>query len=66
MVKLGHSLDDATKLSERDPRHYSVGNTDWVTVILPRGQRPPPGLFESWIDESYRLQASKKLIAELD
>jgi len=66
MVKLEKSLDDATKLSERDPTHYSVGTTAWVTVVLPRGETPPPGQFESWIDESYRLQAGKRLLAQLD
>ena len=65
-VRLGRSLEDATKLSERDPRHYSIGNTGWVTVVMAQGQQPPPGLFASWIDESFRLQAHKKLLAELD
>ena len=66
MVKLDGSLDDAVKLSEREPQHYAVGKGGWVTVVLPRSQHPPPGLFEGWIGESYRLQAGKKLLAQLD
>jgi predicted DNA-binding protein (MmcQ/YjbR family) len=66
MVKLEKSLDDAIKLSERDPDHYAVGTTRWVTIVLPHGQQPPPGQLESWIDESYRLQAGKKLLARID
>jgi hypothetical protein len=37
-----------------------------MTIVLDHKKSPPAGLFERWIDESYRLIAPKKLVAVLD
>lgn len=62
MVKLGASLDEATAMAARRPETWSVGKGGWA--ILKFG--PTEGLIERWMDESFRLQAPKKLLAELD
>lgn len=37
-----------------------------MTASFEAGQVPPVGLFEAWIDESYRAQAPKRLVKALD
>ena len=65
MVKLRESLEEAARLATREPDHYKVGSTGWVTVTFEHGESPPPGLLEGWIDESYRALAHKQLVAML-
>ena len=65
MVKLRDSLAEAKKLAAKDPERYGVGGHDWVSVTFARNESPPPGLFERWIEESYRLLVPKKLVALL-
>jgi hypothetical protein len=66
MVKLDESLDEAGALAAGQPDHYAVGSTSWVTMNFGADQIPPDGLVERWIDESFRLQAPKAVLAELD
>lgn len=65
MVKLGASLTDATALAAKAPERCKVGTRGWVTVTFGDGAPPLP-LLEKWVDESYRLIASKQLVAMLD
>ena len=65
MVKLRESLEEAARLATREPGHYKVGSTGWVTVTFEHDESPPPGLLEGWIDESYRALAHKQLVAML-
>lgn len=48
------------------PTGYGLGKSGWVTAELEPGQVPAVDLFERWIDESYRAQAPKKLVKQLD
>lgn len=65
MVKLGPSAADARRLSEEKPGRLKIGANGWATLQL--GEEPPPlDLLEKWVEESYRLLASKDLIALLD
>ncbi len=41
------------------------GKSGWVTVSVSPGARPPLSLLKDWIDESYRAQAPKRLLAQL-
>jgi predicted DNA-binding protein (MmcQ/YjbR family) len=62
--KLPHSCDAALALPFAEPTHYGLGKSGWVTASFPSGA-VPVSLLKSWIDESYRAQAPKKLVKSL-
>ena len=64
--KLPQSNAVALMLPNAEPTGYGLGKSGWVTVQYAAGEVPPIELIEAWIDESYRAQAPKKLIAALD
>lgn len=66
MVKLGPSIEEARDLASARPDTWSVGKGGWAILKFAPSERPPAGLLERWIDESYRLQAPKTLVAALD
>ncbi len=66
MVKLGPSIEEARALAGTRPDSWSVGKGGWAILKLDPAERPPDGLLERWMEESYRLQAPKTLIAALD
>jgi len=47
------------------PTGYGLGKSGWVTATFGPKETPPLDLLEDWIDESYRAQAPKKLVAAL-
>jgi predicted DNA-binding protein (MmcQ/YjbR family) len=47
------------------PTAYGLGKSGWVSAELAIGERPPVELFKAWIDESYRAQAPRRLVANL-
>ena len=55
----------ALTLSFTNPTGYGLGKSGWVTATFDPKQTPPLDLLENWIDESYRAQAPKKLVATL-
>jgi hypothetical protein len=63
--KLPRSGAAALLLPFTEPTAYGLGKSGWVTAKLPAGKKPPLDLFQAWIDESYRAQAPKKLVALL-
>ena len=65
MLKLRESLAEASRLETKEPGRYAVGGGGWVKATFGRKESPPPGLLESWIDESYRLLVHKDLVALL-
>jgi predicted DNA-binding protein (MmcQ/YjbR family) len=64
--KLPRSAEAALSLPHTAPTPYGLGRSGWVSVTLPAGAAVPVELFQAWIDESYRAQAPKRLIAQLD
>jgi hypothetical protein len=62
-LKLRESLPEVTELAAGRPERYAVGAHGWVTVQLTA--KAAPGPFDRWIEESFRLLASKKLVAQL-
>jgi predicted DNA-binding protein (MmcQ/YjbR family) len=62
--KLPRTHDDALQLPFVTPTEYGLGKSGWVTARLPDGPVPIE-LFKAWIDESYRAQAPKRLVAQL-
>lgn len=68
--KLPESRDIALMLPFVEPTGYGLGKAGWVTARLPskgRGREPVPvEMFVSWMRESYRAIAPKKLGKLLD
>ncbi|HZL98866.1 MAG TPA: MmcQ/YjbR family DNA-binding protein, partial [Planctomycetota bacterium] len=63
--KLPHSAAMALNLPFTRPTPYGLGRSGWVSATCPAGKPPPVELFKAWIDESYRAQAPKRLVALL-
>jgi predicted DNA-binding protein (MmcQ/YjbR family) len=64
-VKLADAHPFALSLEGAAPAAYGLGRAGWVTIDLDRAAAPPD-LLQEFIEESYRLIAPKRLIAELD
>jgi predicted DNA-binding protein (MmcQ/YjbR family) len=47
------------------PSGYGLGKAGWVSVPL-TGELPPIDVLLEWVQESYRVIAPKRLVAELD
>src|SRR5215216_1491964 len=65
-VKLPHSGADVLEIPLAEPMGYGMGKHGWVTVLIMRDDWLPLRLLETWIDESYRAVAPKRLLNELD
>jgi predicted DNA-binding protein (MmcQ/YjbR family) len=63
--KLPLSAAEALEFEHCEPTGYGLGKWGWVTANIPKGDLPLD-LFKDWIDESYRAQAPKKLLRQLD
>jgi len=63
--KLPHSGAVALMLPFAEPTGYGLGKSGWVSARIPGNRVVPVVLFKAWIDESYRAQAPKRLVAGL-
>lgn len=63
--KLPRSSGVALLLPFCVPAGYGLGKSGWVAAS-PTVDQINLDMFKEWIDESYRAQAPKKLVAELD
>jgi predicted DNA-binding protein (MmcQ/YjbR family) len=63
--KLPHTAAAALLLPFASPTPYGLGKSGWVTATFAARDKVPLALLKEWLDESYRAQAPKKLIAEL-
>jgi len=63
-VKLRDRHDEAMAFDWVKPSGYGLDRGGWVSCSLP--QDAPLEMVVSWIEESYRLVAPKKLVAALD
>ncbi len=64
--KLPHSAAVALLLPFCKPAAYGLGKSGWVRAQFPAGRVPPIEMLQEWLDESYRAQAPKKRVRELD
>jgi hypothetical protein len=55
----------ALTLPFASPTGYGLGKSGWVTATFGPKEAPPLDLLQDWIDESYRVQAPKRLVATL-
>ena len=64
--KLKYTGEAALDLPFAKPTGYGLGKSGWVTFSPSEAEMPPIDQFKEWIDESYRAQAPKKLVKQLD
>ena len=64
-VKLPQSGLKALDLGFTEPAGYGLGKSGWVAARMGPHDGVDLRLIESWIEESYRAIAPKKLVAEL-
>ncbi|HEY1552563.1 MAG TPA: MmcQ/YjbR family DNA-binding protein [Kofleriaceae bacterium] len=64
--KLPTSSHVALMLPFCAPTAYGLGKSGWVTAMWPAKQKIDEAMLQAWIVESYRAQAPKKLVKELD
>jgi predicted DNA-binding protein (MmcQ/YjbR family) len=64
-VKLRDSHEQALMVPGAEPSGYGLGRAGWVTVPF-RDTTPPLDVLEDWVEESYRVVAPKRLIADLE
>jgi predicted DNA-binding protein (MmcQ/YjbR family) len=63
--KLPGSSGVALMLPFCTPTAYGLGKSGWVSATFEK-HKPDVDMLKAWIDESYRAQAPKKLVKELD
>jgi predicted DNA-binding protein (MmcQ/YjbR family) len=64
--KLPRTAAMALMLPNTKPAAYGLGKSGWVAAEFPDNKLPPIEVLKAWIDESYRAQAPKKLVKQLD
>ena len=64
--KLPASSAMALMLPMCKPTPYGLGKSGWVSASFDDKTPPPVDMLKAWIDESYRAQAPKKLLKQLD
>ena len=64
-VKLAESHAHALAIEGAVPTGYGLGKAGWVTVPL-RAPGVSIGVLRDWVEESYRIVAPKRLVAELE
>lgn len=64
-LKLPHSGAEALELPYAEPTHYGLGKHGWVTFTVDASREAPVRQFETWLAESYRAVAPKRLAAAL-
>lgn len=64
-VKLPQSAMLALGLPFASPTGYGLGKAGWVTAKFGKREKAPVDLLRSWIDESYRAVAPKKLVTAM-
>jgi predicted DNA-binding protein (MmcQ/YjbR family) len=62
-LKLPYTGEEARKLRFATPTGYGLGKSGWVTFQPKPSEMPSMRQLKSWLDESYRAQAPKKLAA---
>ena len=64
--KLPYTGYEALKLPFAEPTGYGLGKSGWVSFTPADGQMASLDQLKTWVEESYRAQAPRKLVKELD
>jgi len=65
-MKVGDAFAEVAALAEAQPNRYEAGKGGWIKVVLEAGADPTADEWQRWIDESFRLMATKTRIRKLD
>lgn len=65
-VKLPESFDQALAAPGAAPTGYGLGRHGWVSLPVHGPEAPALGVLQDWVEESYRANAPKKLVKQLD
>ena len=65
-VKLPYTGYEALRLPFAQPTGYGLGKSGWVSFMPSEDDIPDIEQLKSWVEESYRAQAPRKLVKELD
>ena len=65
-VKLPYTGFEALQLPFAQPTGYGLGKSGWVSFTPSEDDIPDIEQLKSWVEESYRAQAPRKLVKELD
>ena len=64
--KLPYTGYEALQLPFAQPTGYGLGKSGWVSFSPGEGEIPDIDQLKAWVEESYRAQAPRKLVKELD
>jgi predicted DNA-binding protein (MmcQ/YjbR family) len=64
--KLPYTGYEALQLPFAQPTPYGLGKSGWVSFSPTEQELPDLGQLKAWIEESYRAQAPRKLVKQLD
>jgi len=64
--KLPYTAYQALQLPYAQPTGYGLGKSGWVTFTPSEDDIPDIEQLKEWVEESYRAQAPRKLVRELD
>lgn len=64
--KLPYTGEVALDLPFAEPMGYGLGKWGWVSFKPAEAELPPLDQLKEWVEESYRAQAPRKLVKELD
>ena len=65
-VKLPYTGSTALDLPFAEPTAYGLGKSGWVSFNPPEDEIPDLDQLKEWVEESYRAQAPRRLVKELD
>ena len=65
-VKLPYTHPVALDLPFARPTGYGLGKYGWVSFTPSEAEMPALDQLKEWVEESYRAQAPRKLVKELD
>ena len=65
-VKLPYTGSAALDLPYAEPTGYGLGKSGWVSFNPAEADIPDLEQLKEWVEESYRAQAPRKLVKQLD
>ena len=64
--KLPYTGYEALQLPFAEPTAYGLGKSGWVSFSPTESELSPLDQLKEWVEESYRAQAPKRLVKQLD